>query len=629
MNVKYSLKKGPVPIFAFASVFLFLLLHNLIIPAMRSLPDEMGAIALAADFAGYDWEYVLTHPTLYYGFGGTLLFLPFFLLIKNPTILYQCLLGCGALMRAIPAYLVAKILYNQKGLFVNVKIKQKNIIIYFCAIICALLTGTRSSNIDNEALLILCGWVVFYLLVFLTFGGDDKHRRIICSILLAFALCFAMTVHTRALLYTLCALLTIVFSSWILKRIIIHTPAFLLTFTPLAAISQGTIRWVQKNLYNAGKTEAVLQNSTAELGKNIQGGISQLFQEYGVQSFVDLLSGNIWVLFVISGGLLLVAFCFLGICCLKVSLRRLQKKDVTFQSKWTCVALFPFTGVLFSLGGVCINWLWAAISVHEGTATVSRGHFYPRYLGNYFGPLLFVFFVLLLIAIAKRREHELSIAFMLSGVLSTICYLYGMASFVTPAVFNFPEQCADWFYWFAPFSPSGVSWPNLKTSNLYFSTSTLVVFAIFVVVAILFFRHKIVGALFVVLLSTIYQYTYSTVFFDKAFSESENYYGAINATYLLRKENPEIFEGVEYIYYYSPVYGPQYNVQFFLPDIQIIVETEAFEIESNQTDVIILSQTDDLPLINAPNGMEKYVLDDNEILYLNDAMRIQMMRTLK
>ena len=34
---------------------------------MRSFPDEIGAVALGAKFAGLDWSYVLVHPAYYYG----------------------------------------------------------------------------------------------------------------------------------------------------------------------------------------------------------------------------------------------------------------------------------------------------------------------------------------------------------------------------------------------------------------------------------------------------------------------------------------------------------------------------------------------------------------------------------
>lgn len=618
MHMGDKVKERRVKILSFATVFMFLVLHNLMIPAMRSLPDEMGAVALAANIAGYDWSYVLTHPTLYYGFGGTLLFLPFFLLIKNPVILYQCLLGCGAFMRAIPAFLAAKILYSQNGLFIN--IKHKHLVVYFCSLLCALLTGTRSSNIDNEALLILCGWVIFYLTANLIFNSGDK-KKLANSSLLAFFLCFSLTVHTRAILYVLCIALTIAFSSWIQKRLIIHLRALILTFIPFWAASQWAIKAVQNEIYSARESREVLKNSTEGLGESIQSGLALLFEPYGVNGFFDLLSGNFWVLFVASTGILLIAFCFIGICCFQVVVRRVQTKVVTTQSRWACAGVFPFLGIILSVGGVCVNWLSSAIAVYEGVAKVSRGHFYLRYVGNYFGPLLLVFFVLLLISNAKEKKHELLVSFIISLGILEVCSLYGISSFIATAAANFPNQCADWFYSFAPFAGIGVSWPDLKTSELYFATATLIALIIFFLMAIAFVRRKVVFSLALALLSTGYQYTYATVFFDQPYAASANYYGAVNAIYNLRREKPEVFEGLDILYFYSATYGSQYNVQFFLPDIKVVVVSEPFEIDGDLSDIAVLSQIEDVPWLNKPEETISFNLDENEILFITDANR--------
>ena len=63
---------------SFITVFVIQAGLNTLVPCMRSLPDEMGAVALAAKAAGYHWDYVLTHPSKYYGSGTFPLLYPFF-----------------------------------------------------------------------------------------------------------------------------------------------------------------------------------------------------------------------------------------------------------------------------------------------------------------------------------------------------------------------------------------------------------------------------------------------------------------------------------------------------------------------------------------------------------------------
>ena len=64
-------------------VFMILILFNTYIPVMRSLPDEIGAIAFAAKLVGYDWNYVLTHPEMYYGSWYYLLYISVILYSKR------------------------------------------------------------------------------------------------------------------------------------------------------------------------------------------------------------------------------------------------------------------------------------------------------------------------------------------------------------------------------------------------------------------------------------------------------------------------------------------------------------------------------------------------------------------
>ena len=104
MRKKLSNESRVMALLAFTMVFVFQIILNLNIPTMRSIPDEIGSMAYAAKITGHNWNYVLTHPSLYYGSGTFLLQLPFFVLVKNPLILYQCLLGVAAFLHAVPAY---------------------------------------------------------------------------------------------------------------------------------------------------------------------------------------------------------------------------------------------------------------------------------------------------------------------------------------------------------------------------------------------------------------------------------------------------------------------------------------------------------------------------------------------
>ena len=136
----------------------------------RSLPDELGAMYLASFLAGNRWQYVMTHPANYYGSFLTPFLYPFFILIKDPIILYQCLLGVGAFLRTIPVVLCFYMLVNYYH------IKNTKLVVLISAASC-FFTATRATNIDNEPGLILCCWLIVFLIISLQMSPKKRELK--------------------------------------------------------------------------------------------------------------------------------------------------------------------------------------------------------------------------------------------------------------------------------------------------------------------------------------------------------------------------------------------------------------------------------------------------------------------
>ena len=51
-------------------------------------PDEFAQFAIAAYFAGHDWSDVVSQDAFYYSYGYAILLIPFFVLLKNPDMIY-------------------------------------------------------------------------------------------------------------------------------------------------------------------------------------------------------------------------------------------------------------------------------------------------------------------------------------------------------------------------------------------------------------------------------------------------------------------------------------------------------------------------------------------------------------
>ena len=597
LEMKYERKRYAV--LSAAIVFFVLVTFNLLVPCMRSIPDEMGAMAFAADLAGYDWNYVLTHPAKYYGNSMVFIMLPFFKLIKNPLFLYQCLLGIGAFFHSIPAYIACRII--QKYYVITDKIS----LIVGIGIISALFTPTRATNIDNEPVLILVCWLLIYLIILLQHEEKKKIQNTY-SFFCAALLVFAYLSHTRAILYSGVFFIILIIYRICTKKNLVKISIFSGTYIVLFIIAINITERLKQLLFTNNSLEMV-KNTPEELATSISTNMQSVFSVVGIQSFFDLFFSNLWISFVFGFGIIVFTFWNLTkvgkekIACI-IKKQNVSEKDLFFSE------LFCIIGFLISLIGVCIVWLPNAMSVHTEGANLSRGHFYLRYYGNYIAPL--ILFFLIRRSRAKEKKFSKKIIY-LSLITVVISAGYSVLSYLGITTINY-QYNIDWFYYFAPFSGMLNSWPNTIHTLSYFACATLFSMLIFLaLVCVAKLNQKKVILLLIVLL--IWYYGYGVTRFDRPYSISGNYYGSVNSFYSLYKDDSCILEGIDKIYYYNPIYGPAYIVQFMFPEYPVITDLESMESNGN---VLLSSQeiTDEMVL-------ENYVyvqLDENEFLYVKD-----------
>ena len=79
--------------------------------------DEVGTIASAAYFAGYDWSETMSMHK-YYGFGYSLLMAPLFMIFDNVTIIYGGMLVCNGILSAASSVIAVRC-----GLCIKVTLK--------------------------------------------------------------------------------------------------------------------------------------------------------------------------------------------------------------------------------------------------------------------------------------------------------------------------------------------------------------------------------------------------------------------------------------------------------------------------------------------------------------------------
>ncbi len=600
-------------VYAFSIVFLFQVMLNLLIPCMRSLPDEMGAVALAANLSGYDWNFVLTHPPMYYGSGSFVFMLPFFKLIKNPLILYQCLLGVGAFLYAVPAFIACRILQKY------FRITENAFLIVGMGVVSALFTPTRATNIDNEPMLVLLCWLMVYLIIVLQDDISNKKRTGI-SILFAVLLAVSYLSHTRALLYTVVAIIVIAIYWIITKKRLVNIWVFGITYLVSMTVVSFLVKIIKQTLFTSN-AEVIVKNTPEEVTANAVNNFQSMFSFTGIRSFLDLFTSNIWVMCVYSSGIIIFVFLlFILKTKSNIKIRFIAKKTVPNRDIYFPM-LFCCMGILISLLGLCIIWLPNAMAVHLEETNLSRGHFYLRYYGNYFGPLILIFFIY----VWNIKDEIVNKIKLIGGIVPAIISafaIYCVLSFLGMTTIRY-QYSIDWFYYFAPFSGMVNSWPNTIQTLSYFCCATIVSFIFW----LLLLKFSISGKYKCIVISLVFffswQYIYGVTRFDAPYAKSEDYYQSVDSTYNLYERAPEIFDDTDTLFYYNQTYGPAYIVQFMFPQYKVITDLEL--LENSEENIILTNELLDNEKVE--NGDYKYVqLDDNEYLYLNSKSKQKILK---
>lgn len=576
--------------------FLMLVYHtvfNLSIPCMRSLPDEMGAVALGAKLAGYNWNYVTTHPEVYYGSANVIFAFPIFEFVKDPVIQYQLLLAAAAFMKAISGFIVVKISMD----FYDVN--RLRAVLF--GMICTLITPARSSNIDNEPMLILMCWIVLYLILVIN-RADTKRKKVIFTILLSFFLAYAQLAHTRAVLYILLLIGMLTVHYLIEKKIVLHIPAFVISFLFFFMIVRKGIAWCTLHLFTAPEGHNMAVVSTfANLVDNVSDNLKSLARPEAIRSCFDIVCGNIWCVGVFSCGTLIYISVYVikklyrSVRCL-ICRRQTESEDILYY-----LALFGVMGVLVTIAGLSITWKESVVDLHEGTGAVPRGLFYLRYYGNYFGIIMLYFLVLW----DKGKLFDKKVLKAAIGITAG-CFICSCVSFVSPLL-SAGYTNLDWFGYFAPMSLTGAGWDDKRQTLFYFTNATFISMAVFILLSGERGKKYLAFALTVILL---YQYGFNVLRWDAKYAKSERYYQAANGIYELKKEHPEIFDSVDKIYYYSDSFGSQYIVQFMVGEIEVFLQ-EAYR-EDDEVMILACDNIDGIDL----NEYRYMTIDENEILYV-------------
>lgn len=475
--------------------------------------DEFYMFLIPAKLAGMDWSGVVGQP-LYYGYGFLVLLTPLFKWIHDPVVLYRVMVVIMILAQSA----IAPISYHLLKRFL--KVEQESICC-LGAVACSYLVMIRAVYVYNESIYILVVWVIAWLLLLLQ-ETKGKRGRLICSLLLMLALCYAMSLHSRAVTLWMALAVLIVFYAWTYRKCIVSLPVVFLAGGAGFLLSQKGLSYIVDNFLtvssNSGVGNTVVSLSVASIFSSLKSGIAWIYIVAGQVNTMTVITGGFAILCTVIG-------------CVYVWKALLRKKELTeavssMEARYMLLSVFFFAAVAITIFGQAFSWLGGVTRVIEtGVAGDGlRAITYTRYYGAYFGPIL-----MLGIAFAVHKKSETVKLF--KSVLIIVLTLQAFwVIFILPYIAGFSGSCWD----YAPFSFTK-GWVDPIRLRTYLPASVMVL-AITALFYVCYRTGKGTAAVGILCVLLMYQYCYNAV-------NSEGYRGEAN--YRCVDDSYELLKEVE------------------------------------------------------------------------------------
>lgn len=427
-----------IPIMIFLLATLPRVIFCLFMIPVGVLSDETATISGAAYLAGYDWSQVIQHAG-YYGTGFTALMAPLFMATDDPVIIYRGIgMVCAVLQGAssLIAYRIfTKYFSIEKILFVAVAAVASSYLVTDCSII-----------IFNEHPLVLCSWIIAWLLLYLQKNLDNKKKKIRGTLFLFLVLGYSLTLHTRAIAFWLAAGIAVLFYAWLYRRCLISIPASVISGGVFAAAGTWYVQCIQGKLWIVDSASGM---RNAEI--YLSGGPLQLLDPQNWQAWANIVIGQIHTVGVFTGGIFILFFVIFTHLLWKALLRRkeLLGQDLFAVERGTFpVIVFCMAGIAMTMLGQSFSWLTGSREViaagFENDLYATKAYGYLRYFGPFCGPL----FCICCVWLYKRREQILKY-FRPALAALLVCEAYWMICIV-PYIYHCGQIGVFNFYF--PFS---------------------------------------------------------------------------------------------------------------------------------------------------------------------------------
>lgn len=334
------------------------------------ISDHIGDLALPTCLSGLDWSELIAQ-TSYYGYGFKWPYTIFFVMTDNPYIIYMGIKLFYILLNSILAgviYLfIIKYWRNQDS---------KHCIIYICW--CAIMVTSAGTSMNSENAIFMSFFILCMFQTKLLLADTLKEKRQY-NILIAFWLCYMLTIHERCLAVILAfSLLIFIWKAGTHEWIVdfkVFIPFFVSFYVMQELLTGSIIRhfWSAQNAAGTLKNTHVIQGNSLDFLNSFE----------SIKIMAECICSNIYTLFIKTYGIGAIAVVL--VCMILHNILRnafcgtnISPSEQFFEKNKTIIFMLLLSSltVIIIIFGLAIRW---GISVSKGNPYGYKGYTYSRY----------------------------------------------------------------------------------------------------------------------------------------------------------------------------------------------------------------------------------------------------------
>lgn len=548
--------------------------------------DEFGTLATAACMAGKDWSEKLQFVS-YYGFGYSVLLVPIFFLFNSPGLIHQLVLVVNALLLGICGI----VCYSMVTKFFQIRSKSIGIMISL-AVTMFYSSFMHSDYGINETMLVLLVWLVLYALLMLAKDDISNSKRKYLTLALVLIISYSFLINSRMLILPCAVAVATIMYRCQYKKWLVNPWIFIIGVVGGYLLSKWIIEIVQIKFWLKIPGEEMNNSTESLLGA--LGNIKLLFTYNGFKAFLYAAIGQIYSLFMLSGGLLAIG-CIIG-CKMLV-----QHKDNRFF-KVLVYFIFSALAATFLLNITISLHRTSEVIVSPLITGYSKWFLYHRYNALFCSPIIMLTIVYLIKYKEELREISI-LSLLFTAIIIILFFLFVCRFFI-----DVPADASGVFFSFQPYMNMTLD-DAFQTKDFIVLTLVALIFMFFMIYTTA--NKNYVLTCFLYIGFNFYNYAYvTTEIILPSTEEAKSTYDSTRAMVDLIKEkdgsftyatNPDLVEG------HMP-----YFIQFSLNEIPIHWMTPK-EMDDNTILITSMPIENDL---NAQSYCREFKLDENEYWYV-------------